>query len=112
MQAASLFEGRDPAALATYQALLVRLAQVGPFEEQVKSGSIHLARRSAFAGVHPRKAGILLVVRTAAPIGSPRVRKLERVSANRWHNEILLNGPDEVDDEVVAWVLGAYPLAG
>ena len=107
----ALFEGREPVALATYNALFDRLGDFGPFEEQVKSASIHLARKSAFAGVHPRKAAILLVIRTAEPIESPRVRKLERVSANRWHNEMLLSGPDEVDPEVVGWLRNAYGLA-
>jgi hypothetical protein len=101
-----------PEASAVYAALLRRIAPLGPYEEQVKSTSIHLARRSAFAGIHPRKAAILLVVRTASAIESSRVRKRERVSANRWHNEFLLSSPSEVDDELMAWVAEAYALSG
>jgi hypothetical protein len=52
------------------------------------------------------------VIRTAAPIESPRVRKLERVSAHRWHNELLLSAPAEVDDEVMGWLGEAYALSG
>jgi len=106
--ASALFQGREPAAHAAYRALLARLTDLGPFEEQVKKTSIHLARKSAFAGVHPRKAAILLVIRTTAPIESPRVRRLARVSANRWHNELLLSGPDDVDDDIIDWIRGAY----
>jgi hypothetical protein len=108
----AVFVGKDPEALATYRALTAAIEAFGPFVEEPKKTSIHLGRKSAFAGVHPRKAAILLVIRTSAPIESARVRKLERVSANRWHNEMLLNGPAEVDTEVLGWLRQAYELSG
>lgn len=107
----AVFAGKDPAALATYSALTKALKAFGPFIEEPKKTSIHLNRRSAFAGVHPRKAAILLVIRTIAPIESPRIRKLEKVSANRWHNEMLLSAPTEVDPEVLEWLAEAYALS-
>jgi hypothetical protein len=72
-ESARLFAGR-PKSHQVYEALRTRIAGLGAFEEQVKTTSIHLARRSAFAGVHPRKNGILLVIRTAAPIENGRIR--------------------------------------
>jgi hypothetical protein len=108
----AVFAGKQAVALETYRALAARVGAFGPFEAAAKTASIHLNRRSAFAGVHPRKAAILLVIRTAAPIESPRVRKLERVSAHRWHNELLLSAPAEVDDEVMGWLGEAYALSG
>ncbi|HEX8904765.1 MAG TPA: hypothetical protein VF771_07990, partial [Longimicrobiaceae bacterium] len=57
------------------------------------------------------RAGILLNVRTSAAIDSPRVRKLEQVSRSRFHNEILLSSPDDVDAELLAWMGDAYRLA-
>ena len=108
----AVFAGKDPEALRTYGALIAALKPFGPFAEEAKKTSIHLARKSAFAGVHPRKSAILLVIRTATPIESPRVRKLERVSANRWHNEMLLSAPSDVDAEVLGWLKQAYELSG
>ena len=107
----TVFAGRGPSALQTYDALAAALRSFGPFVEEPKKTSIHLARKSAFAGVHPRKAAILLVIRTSAPIDSPRIRKLERVSANRWHNEMLLCAPAEIDAELVGWLRQAYELS-
>ena len=106
-----LFAGKEPVALETYRALISALHAFGPFVEAPKKTSIHLGRRSAFAGVHPRKAAILLVIRTESPIESPRIRKLERVSANRWHNEMLLSAPSEVDAEVLGWLRQGYDLS-
>ncbi|HLZ76039.1 DUF5655 domain-containing protein [Phenylobacterium sp.] len=107
----AVFAGKDPEALETYRALAAALEAFGPFVEDPKKTSIHLARRSAFAGVHPRKAAILLVIRTSAPLESPRIRKLEKVSANRWHNEMLLSAPAEIDAEVLGWLREAYALS-
>ncbi len=107
----AIFSGKAPEALATYRALTTALTGLGPFVEEPKKTSIHLNRKSAFAGVHPRKAAILLVIRSAEPIKSPRIRKLERVSANRWHNEMLLTAPAEVDPEVLGWLGAAYALS-
>jgi hypothetical protein len=107
----AVFAGKAPEALAIYRALAGALAGLGPFVEEPKKTSIHLNRKSAFAGVHPRKTAILLVIRSAKPIESPRIRKLERVSANRWHNEMLLSAPAEVDPEVLGWLGDAYALS-
>jgi hypothetical protein len=107
----AVFAGKDPEALATYRALTAALGAFGPFVEEPKKTSIHLGRKSAFAGVHPRKCAILLVIRTSAPIDSPRVRTLEKVSANRWHNEMLLSAPAEIDPEVLGWLAEAYALS-
>ncbi len=106
-----VFAGKAPEALATYRALTAALAGLGAFVEEPKKTSIHLNRKSAFAGVHPRKAAILLVIRSAVPIESPRIRKLEKVSANRWHNEMLLSAPAEIDPEVLGWLGEAYALS-
>jgi len=108
----AVFDGKEPAALETYRALTRALNAFGIFVEEAKKNSIHLARKSAFAGVHPRKAAILLVIRTKAPIDSPRIRKRERVSANRWHNEMLLGAPSDIDAEVLQWLREGYELSG
>lgn len=107
----NIFENK-PRASAVFDALTARLSELGPYEVQVKRTSIHLARRSAFAGVHPRKTGILLVVRATAPIENPRIRKREQVSANRWHNELLLEDAKEIDAELMVWLVDAFRLSG
>ena len=76
-----------------------------------KQGSIHLCRRSAFAGLHPRRSALLLNLRTASPLDSPRIRKIERVSAKRYHNELLLSSPAELDEQVIGWLGEAAALA-
>ena len=107
-----LFTRSDPAARAAYEAILAAAARLGPVRAEEKQTSIHLMAGTAFAGVHPRKAGVLLNIRSAAPITNPRIRKTERVSAHRFHNELLIASPAEVDADVVGWLKDAYLLSG
>ena len=92
--------------------LIARACQWPGVAVDPKGGCVHLNRRVAFAGLHPRKSALLLNLRTTAPIESPRIRKLERASANRCHNELLVESAGEIDDELTGWIAEAYALAG
>ncbi len=39
-----------------------------------------------------------------------RVAKVEQVSAHRYHNELKLERPEQVDDELAGWLRAAYEL--
>ena len=80
--------------------------------EEPKKTSIHLVRTTAFAGVATQKAALVLTLKSDRDVASTRLRKRERVSANRWHLEARLSGPNEVDSEVRTWLERAYLLAG
>ena len=112
-EAAILFARSDPVAAWIYRRLLGAVAPYGPIRVEAKRTCLHLCGvRSAFAGVHPRRNGVLLTIRSAAPIDSPRVRKSEVVSANRAHNDLLLTDPAEVDEELAAWLGEGLRLSG
>lgn len=102
----------DTAARKVYDAILAATAKFGDVKAEEKKTSVHLAgAKSAFAGVHPRKGAVLLNIRTAEPIKSDRIRKLEQVSAKRFHNEMLIDTPAGVDREVVGWLKTAFALS-
>ena len=105
-----LFAKSEPQVAAAYRALLAALERLGPFQTEPKKTSIHLVAGSAFAGVHPQKAKLRLNVRSDHAIASDRVRKTEQVSARRFHNEIDLAGPSDVDAELMEWLAAAYAL--
>ena len=94
-----------------YAALLKTVSKFGAVRAEEKKTSIHLCAKTGFAGVHPRKSAVLLNIRSDAPIKSKRIRKVEKVSANRFHNEMLLETPKDVDAEVTAWLKAAYGLS-
>lgn len=95
---------------STYAKVVAVIAKFGPFEVEEKKTSLHLTHGRAFAGIHPRAAGIVLNLVLDAPLKDARVHKSEQVSANRHHVEIKLEDPADVDARIVAWLKQAYAL--
>jgi hypothetical protein len=105
------FSGRSPAVRQIYDRLLSATSTFGPFDEDPKKTSIHLNRKTAFAGVMTRKDCLILTLKSAQDILSPRVSKHEQASAHRWHLEVRLQDPGEVDPELVGWLKEGYDLS-
>ena len=103
--------GREPVVTSIYDALLKAARKLGPVKEEAKKTSIHLVRSSAFAGVATRKSSLLLTLKSASDIKSPRVTKHEKVSASRWHLEVRLESPRDVDAELKTWLKDAYNIS-
>ena len=105
------FENRAPEVKATYTAILEAAKKFGPVKEEAKKTSIHLVRKSAFAGVATRKTALILTLKSDSDIVSKRIAKREQASAHRWHLEVKLEAPEQVDREILAWLKKAYELA-
>lgn len=106
----ALFVGKDEVVRATYDRLLDVIRTFGPYQEEPKKTSLHLVNISGFAGVHPRKSFLYLNLRLARPLQGERIAKSEQISKNRYHNEVKVTSPDDVDDELIAWLKEAYTL--
>lgn len=105
------FTGTEPVVRAIYERLLATAAALGPVVEEPRKTCIHLSNGSAFAGVHTRRRHILVTLRTSEPINSPRVFKADRVSMNRFHQDIKLYSEEDVDSELAEWVRFAYMVS-
>ena len=112
MSVASHLAGKDPKVRATYQRLVTVARTLGPVSEEAKKTSIHLVRHAAFAGVATRRSSLILTLKSATDIRSPRIEKREQTSANRWHLEVRLEKPADIDRQVTSWLNAAYELAG
>jgi uncharacterized protein DUF5655 len=106
------FERCSPEVRAIYDRLLKTARGFGSVQEEPKKTSIHLARKTAFAGVATRKNALILTLKSATDLGSPRIFKREQASAHRWHLEVRLDDPAQVDGEIEGWLKAAYELAG
>ena len=106
------FEGRAASVRQTYAALLAASRALGPVKEEAKKTSIHLVRDSAFAGIATQKAALVLTLKSDRDVKSKRIRRRERASANRWHLEVRLENPADLDREILGWLARAYSLAG
>jgi hypothetical protein len=95
---------------ATYRALLDASRALGPVREEAKKTSIHLVNQTAFAGIATRKEVLILTLKAERAVNSPRVHRAQQASANRWHLEIRLATPADVDNELRTWLRQAYDL--
>jgi Domain of unknown function (DUF5655) len=108
----SHFEDKDPAIRQIYDRLLEAAGKFGPVAEEPKKTSIHLMNNTAFAGVATRKTALVLTIKSDRKLSSPRIHKSEQTSAKRFHHEVKLTLPAEVDAELVKWLKDAYALSG
>ena len=106
------FTGKDPTVLAIYQHLLAETRKFGLVIEEPKKTSIHLVNKSAFAGVVTRKTALILNIKSASPIQDARIIHSEQVSSNRFHQEVKLTLPEEIDPVLLGWLETAYRISG
>ena len=105
------FVNRAPQVKATYDEILRAAKKFGPVKEEAKKTSIHLVRKTAFAGVATRKTALILTLKSDTDVVDKRIARREQASAHRWHLEFKLEGPEQVDQELLAWIGKAYDLA-
>ena len=77
------FVNSDPSVKASYAAILKAARKLGPVTEDPKKTSIHLSRRTAFAGIATRKSALVLTLKSHADVKSRRIMKREQVSKNQ-----------------------------
>jgi hypothetical protein len=100
----------NPHSASVYEALTSQLKSLGQYEVEVKKTSLHITHGRAFLGVHPRNNGLLINIVTDKPLTSERIKKTEQVSANRYHNEVSVADPNEINSQLVGWITQAYSL--
>jgi|SRR2546428_9317397 len=108
---ASHVEGKDDSVRRIYDRLLKEVRRFGPVMEKPKKTSIHLVNRTAFAGVATRQHALILTLKSDRKLSSPRIHKSEQTSAKRFHHQVRVNSPAEVDSELVNWLQDAYALS-
>lgn len=107
----SHFEGKDASVRQIYDRILKATEKFGPVAEEPKKTSIHLVNQTAFAGVATRKSAMVLTIKSDRKLPSPRIHKSEQTSAKRFHHEVKLTSPADVDSELVNWLKDAYALS-
>ena len=106
------FVGKEPVVMKIYEHLLKHVRLCGPVKEDPKKTSIHLNNVTAFAGIATRKNSIILTIKSDQNIDSPRIHRSEQASARRFHHEIRLTEPSDVNAELIRWLKKAYALSG
>ncbi|MGH9119765.1 MAG: DUF5655 domain-containing protein [Acidimicrobiales bacterium] len=90
-----------------FDAVLGHLESLGPVHVEPVSVGILLKRSRSFAELHPMAKWVGLWFGVSRVIESDRIARRIRTGSRTVH-VVNLRGPDEVDDDVVAWLTEAY----
>jgi hypothetical protein len=63
------------------------------------------------AGVATRRGYLVLTIKSDRKLSSQRIHKTEQTSASRFHHQINLTSPADVDKELIGWLKAAYLLS-
>ena len=111
-----LFFAGAPEELALYEGFRCRLLEtVGEVGIRVSKTQITCSGRYGFAFVsHPRRKkdrGILVSFGLSHRQESPRIQAASEPYPNRWTHHVLVQSPEEIDQELMDWVQEAFWFA-
>lgn len=105
--------------LVVHRAVLAALTDLGPVEVRPTRTQVAYRRRRAFAWLWcPGRwlggptADVVLSVALGREDASPRWKEVVHPSRLHWVHHLELDGADDVDAEVAAWLREAYLRAG
>lgn len=111
------FSSKKPNAWQLYQGFKARLlAQVETATIRVQKTQISFANKYNFAfvscmrikGASAHKEGYIVVTfGLGQPLQSPRIAVATEAYPGRWTHHVLITRPEELDDELMAWVCAA-----
>ena len=100
-----------PVAVSVYERVCSCLVDIGPFEVRSSKSQIAFRRRRGFAylwlpGQHLKNpdAEVVLTIALGRHDPSDRFKEVAHPATHHWMHHLELHGPDEIDDEVVAWL--------
>jgi hypothetical protein len=111
-----LFDGH-PLGYQLYQAAEEVINGFGHVEQRATRSQVAFRARRGFAFVwRPGQyvsSDVPAVLSIALPrkLQSPRIKSVVQVSNRVWIHHLELFAPDEIDDEVVAWLMEAFDAA-
>jgi hypothetical protein len=102
------FAGRDPQVVATFHRLVAAAEKSGPIQVLPEKTRIAFQVRMSFAAFTLRRRWVDGHVVLARRLDSPRFARIEFFSPHNQLHAFRLQAPEEVDDEVEAWLAEAY----
>jgi hypothetical protein len=103
-------DGRAPAVVEIVERVIGMARAIGPIDVIPEKTRIALAARMSFAALVVRAGWVDGHVVLARRLESPRFRRIEVFSPRNQLHAFRLEVPDEVDDEVRAWLTEAYDV--
>ena len=92
-----------------FDAVMEHLDGVGPVHVEPVSVGIFLKRSRGFAELRPMVKWVALSFSLGREVDHPKIARTVRgARSSRIHHVVNLRGPEDVDDDVRAWLTEAY----
>jgi hypothetical protein len=104
------FAAGEPGPRAAFDALLAAVRALGPVTVNPTKSRISFQARMRFAAVEPRRHHLNVHVVLTRPLASDRFTRVEFLAPYYHVHNFRLAAPDEVDDELKAWLAEAYQV--
>lgn len=103
----------DPGLAAVYEALLVEVGRLGPYEVRYRKSAVQLLRPdgAGVLAVHPDQDGLAVTLVVDQPSSSPRVLSSHQVSPGLWNQRCRLTGVADLEEEFRDRLAVAYHRA-
>lgn len=117
----NIFFARIPQAIPLYKQLVARISTVySDVKITVQKTQISFCHKHPFAFVWlpirkmRNRPDVYIIVSfgLSRRIISPRIVEAVEPYPNRWTHHVILQNPEEVDDELMNWIHEAYEFAG
>jgi len=102
------FSNRPARERPIFEAVAAHLESVGPVVVEPVSVGILIKRSSTFVELRPRQRWVALSFILSRAVDHPRIARRVATSAGRTAHFVNLRGPDDVDDDVRAWLTESY----
>jgi hypothetical protein len=100
--------GRSPQVVELFERFRALVERCGPVEVLPEKTRIAFHVRMSFAVVMLRRAWLDGHVVLARRYEHPRFRRIDSISPRNHVHHFRIRSPDELDDEVAAWIAEAY----
>ncbi len=94
-------------AVSIYHSVVSALERAGEFRIHPQKTRIAFISRMTFAGLSLARRWVDLAFILDEPLEQERIRRLELFGPTSWGHAIRLTGPDEVDEDIEAWLARA-----
>lgn len=102
------FAGRPAGQREAYDRVVAHLRSLGPLHEDAVSVGVFLKVTGTVAQARPRPRGMALLLWLPRPVEHPRLGRVIAATAGRVVQQVVLRGPQDVDDVVLGWLTEAY----
>jgi Domain of unknown function (DUF5655) len=104
------FQRTEPHVIETYRAYEAAVRAIGPVEVVPQKSRVVFMVRMRFAGCTFAKRWLNARFLLTRRIDSPRIVKVEQFGPRSFGHHLRLSSPEDVDDELKAWLVEAYAV--